>query len=391
MDTLKKDYVVTEDWEGKNYCGIDLEWDYKNRSVILSMKGYVQKALDRFEHTKPKRKQHAPSPWSAPKYGAAVQYAEPEDKSEALSKQGVTRLQEIIGSFLYYARAIDNTMLVALGSLAAAQTEGTQATMKAAIHLLNYAATYPNAEIKFVKSKMILAIHSDASYNSEPKARSRVGGYFFLTDKPNVSPEGITVKPNAPIHVESRIMRNVMASAAEAEIGAMFINGQEGSHMRNTLAEIGHPQVDPTPLTVDNKVAVGFGNEEIKQKRSKAIDMRFYWIQDRIRQGEYTAYWQRGKGNLADYFTKHHPPSHHMQVRSTYLHVAKFIAQPTAEREGVLIQSGTQSSPSQAPVTLTVRELAHSERAVSRANSTGPDTPGAPRLSPESSNAASTN
>jgi hypothetical protein len=169
MDTLKKDYVVTEDWEGKNYCGIDLEWDYKNRSVILSMKGYVQKALDRFEHTKPKRKQHAPSPWSAPKYGAAVQYAEPEDKSEALSKQGVTRLQEIIGSFLYYARAIDNTMLVALGSLAAAQTEGTQATMKAAIHLLNYAATYPNAEIKFVKSKMILAIHSDASYNSEPK------------------------------------------------------------------------------------------------------------------------------------------------------------------------------------------------------------------------------
>ena len=94
-------------------------------------------------------------------------------------------------------------MLVALSSLAAAQTEGTQATMKAAIHLLNYAATYPNAEIKFVKSKMILAIHSDASYNSKPKARSRVGGYFFLTDKPNISPEGITVKPNAPIHVES--------------------------------------------------------------------------------------------------------------------------------------------------------------------------------------------
>ncbi len=64
-------------------------------------------------------------------------------------------------------------------------------------------------------------------------------------------------------------MQNVMASAAEAEIGAMCINGQEGSHMQNTLAEIGHPQVDPTPMTIDNQVAVSFG-----QKKSNRSDQK---------------------------------------------------------------------------------------------------------------------
>jgi hypothetical protein len=86
----------------------------------------------------------------------------------------------VISTFLYCARAIDNTMLVALGSLAAAQTKGTQATGHACTQLLNYATTHPDAIIRFHTSGMILHLHSDASYLSKPKARSRVGGLFFL-------------------------------------------------------------------------------------------------------------------------------------------------------------------------------------------------------------------
>ena len=63
----------------------------------------------------------------------------------------------------FYAQAIDNTMLVALGTLATAQTKGTTQTMDAAIHLLNYAATNWNAAIRFHQSDMILYAHSDAS------------------------------------------------------------------------------------------------------------------------------------------------------------------------------------------------------------------------------------
>ena len=134
--------MLTEDWEGKNYCGIDLEWDYVNRHVTLSIDGYVLRGLQRFAQLldlntkgKPKRLQHAPSKHTAPKYGAKVQYAKEPDTSEPLSKERIKLLMEIIGVFLFYARAIDNTMLVALGTLGSAQSKGTDNTMQAAVHL----------------------------------------------------------------------------------------------------------------------------------------------------------------------------------------------------------------------------------------------------------------
>jgi hypothetical protein len=71
-------------------------------------------------------------------------------------------------------------MLVALGTLAAAQTKGTERTMEASRQLLDYAATHPDAAVRFHKSDMVLYCHSNASYLSERKARSRVAGFFYL-------------------------------------------------------------------------------------------------------------------------------------------------------------------------------------------------------------------
>ena len=78
-----------------------------------------------------------------------------------------------------------------------------------------------------------------------------------------------------------KILRNIMASAAEAYYGALFLNGQAAVPIRTTLIEMHHPQ-PPTPIQVDNSTAVGIANKRIKQKRSKDMDMRFHWIQDRI-------------------------------------------------------------------------------------------------------------
>jgi hypothetical protein len=236
-----------------------------------------------------------------------------------ISKDGITRLQQIIGTLLFYGRAIDNTMLVALGTVAAAQTQGTEKTMAAIVQLLDYAATHPDAAIRFHKSDMTLYIHSDASYLSEPKARSHVGGYFYLgnKDEPADNPH-----PNGPIHIESRIMKNVMAAASEAEIGALFHNGQEGSYMRQLLLELGHAQQQPTRITMDNSTADRFANQRTKLKRSKAMDMRFFWIQDKVQDGQFAIHWQHGEHNHADCFTKHHPTSHHIKMRPVYLHTS---------------------------------------------------------------------
>ena len=87
-----------------------------------------------------------------------------------------------------------------------------------------------------------------------------------------------------------------MSSAAEAELGALFHNGKAAAPIRAALEELGHEQ-PPTPLQTDNTTAIGIASDNIKQKRSKAMDMRFYWVRDRVRQGQFQIYWKPGKAN----------------------------------------------------------------------------------------------
>ena len=342
--TLEEAYTITTDWTGDTFLGMHLDWDYAQGIVDISMPGYIAKALQRFDHPTPARPEHAPHTWTRPQYGAPVQYTVPTDTSLPLTPQSTKRLQEIIGVLLYYARCIDNTMLPALGSLAAAQAHGTQATADACTKLLNYAATHPDAVLRYKASDMVLHIHSDASYLSEPGARSRVGGFFFLGNG-----DAAATPLNGAIQVVSQIMTNVLASAAEAEVGGLFTNGQTACPVRTTLIEMGHPQ-PPTPIVTDNECAQGIANDTVKQRRSKAIDMRFYWIRDRVAQKQFVIHWQRGATNLADYFTKHHPPSHHQRMRPKYLQEQSTGRSsrepPVAHCEGVLKSSGTtQDSP----------------------------------------------
>ena len=84
------------------------------------MPGYVNKCIRRFAPhlaTHPPPKQHAPHDWAKPNYGAKTQFASPPDASPPLSKSAKTVVQEVVGTILYYARAINSTALVALGSI----------------------------------------------------------------------------------------------------------------------------------------------------------------------------------------------------------------------------------------------------------------------------------
>jgi hypothetical protein len=81
---------------------------------------------------------------------------------------------------------------------------------------------------------------------------------------------------------------------------------------------MGHPQ-STTPIQTDNGCATGIANEKVKQLRSKAIDMHFYWIHDRDKQGQFMIHWRKETDNLAYYFTKHHSPTHKKVMRSHYL------------------------------------------------------------------------
>ena len=173
-------------------------------------------------------------------------------------------------------------------------------------------ATQEGAILTFRASDMVLAIHSDLS---EPKARSRAGGHMFMAGKEHIPQNNVAV-----LNI-SQIIQAVMSSAAEAELGALFINAKTAVSMRQTLEELGHPQ-PLTPMQTDNATAQALLTNKIMPKALKAMDMRFHWLRCRNTQGQFRYYWRPGTQNLADYFTKHHPASHHMQVRPTVLTAA---------------------------------------------------------------------
>jgi hypothetical protein len=135
---------------------------------------------------------NAPYAWNQPAYRAKIQYAPKPDTTTPLTTLQTMRIQHVIGTFLYYSITVDPTMLVALGTIAAAQAHVTEHTA-GIVQLLNYAAMHPDAVIWYHAADMILHIHSDASYLSEPQARSRASGHFFLSSQP-VTPGQLPVE-----------------------------------------------------------------------------------------------------------------------------------------------------------------------------------------------------
>ena len=275
------------------------------------MPGYVKKALLQFQHALPTRPQNGPSPYVPPLFGSKAPQMTNIDTTTAFSKEDAKRLQKICGKFLYYARSIDDTMMHPLNGLSTQVTTGTQKTIQATNHFLDYCATHSDAIKLYRASDMILMIHSDAAYLVEPEAKSRAGGFFYLGNR-----DGQLI--NGSILILAKVIKNVVSSASEAEIAALFLNARASLPLRLALEEMGHKQ-PPTELVTDNSTADGIMNDKIKINRSKGIDMRYYWLRCRVQQGQFKVTWKAGAVNLADYFTKHHPPTHHKALRQVYL------------------------------------------------------------------------
>ena len=322
LNALRTKYEISTDPSGTNYIGLTIAWQYDKEYVDISMPDYIRKALQKFLHTPPSRRQHAPHKWTEPAYGQKIQYALPPCSLPILDKKGITRIQAINGTFLYYSRAVDPCMLPAINEISSQQAQPTTETNDKVTMLMDYAHTYPTATIRYHASDMQLHIDSDAAYLVLPKARSRGAGHFYLSDKIADNHSIPTPTPNGPILTECVTLRNVMSSAAEAEVGTVHHNGKVAVPIITALNEMGHLQ-GPIPLKTDNLTAEGFLNKKIRQKRSKSFEMRFHWMIDRIQQGQFWVYWDKGINNWADYFTKHHPPSHHKLMRPKYLHCEK--------------------------------------------------------------------
>ena len=309
--TLQQEYVITIDKNGKNYCGLTFDWHYKDKYVDVSMPNYIKKALQKYGHKPPKKPQYAPHIWASKFYGKKPQQATPTDTSEKLKGKEIIDVQSKIGTFLYYGRAVDQTILPALGEISIQQSTPTKNTKCELEMLMDYLHTYPSAVLRYYAGEMQLSVESDAAYLILPGAKSRIAGYYVLNNSTN------NKKPS-PIFVECKAIRHVVCSAAEAETHGLFVNCQNAIIIRNALEGMGHKQ-NKTEVSTDNTTSTGFVHKTMKEKRSKTWDMRYNWLRDEVVKKIINVKWKKGESNMADYFTKNHPPSHHREKREDYI------------------------------------------------------------------------
>ena len=123
---------------------------------------------------------------------------------------------------------------------------------------------------------------------------------------------------NGSVLTISQIIKAVMSSAAEAELGALLINCREAIPARHEFETMGHKHL-PTPIQTDNTTALRVVTNNIASKRLKSMAMKLHWLRCCIAQKQFRHYWQPGPNNLDNYVTKHHIAIHHREVCGIYL------------------------------------------------------------------------
>ena len=196
------------------------------------MEDYIRKLLLRYGHPEPRKPQQSPHQHREIIYGASIQNPLEEDTSPSLDAPGIKLIQGIFGTVLYHAQEVNNKLLTTLSSIGSELTRASQATNKSANYLLDYLATYPNDDINYKPSNIILAAHSDAAYLNETRACSRAGSHIFCSDN------DLTPRDNGPVLSLTQIINVVMSSASEAESSGLFINAKAMVPLQQILKEI---------------------------------------------------------------------------------------------------------------------------------------------------------
>ena len=237
ISSLQAKYEVTQCLTGVLYCGIKLKWNHITHQLDISMPVYVKDALHKFQHLTPTRPHHSPYQWTAPQYRSTMpQLEHPEDDSLSLNPDKANTVQLVVRTLLYYAHAVEPTILVFLSTIASQQLKSTKETKKV-VQLLDYEATHPEAITRYHASGITLYMHSDASFVLAAVGKIRAGGYHYLSELSS-EPKRPPHKPrpiNVPIHVECKTIINVLASTTEAELGALFVNCHSRTAMRIAL------------------------------------------------------------------------------------------------------------------------------------------------------------
>ena len=102
-----------------------------------------------------------------------------KDTSPPMIPKQKLKLQRIVGKFLCFEKATNETMGQGLNQLST-KSEGSETTLTAQQHFLNYCYWNPEPVKLYKANDMILFVHSDASYLTAPGSKSRAGDFFLF-------------------------------------------------------------------------------------------------------------------------------------------------------------------------------------------------------------------
>jgi hypothetical protein len=182
LGILKKFHGMQFNMAGNEFAGMGIEWNYTACRCHISMPGYISMLLLKFKHPHPVKSWLSPYKCLPITYGARSHITPDPNSLELLDASRKCRVQEIMGSLLYYARAVNNKLLIALSAIAARQAKATVATEQVVDLLLNYFATYPNDSIVYQASDMILCAHADESFLNKTNSCSRASAHIYLSE-----------------------------------------------------------------------------------------------------------------------------------------------------------------------------------------------------------------
>ena len=177
--------------------------------------------------------------------------------------------------------------------------------------MIEYVATYPVDSLVFCASGMSLAAHADAGFNNESRSHSHAGAHIYLSE--------VDTRPrcNGAVSTIAAIMKNSMASAAEAKLDALYECARAMVPLRQALTKIAWPQ-GKSSIQTDNSTVDGVVNNTIVPNRLKSMDLRLHWLRCCKAQGQFRFFWDSGTNNWANYYTKHFAPIHHKSQRPLF-------------------------------------------------------------------------
>ncbi len=130
-----------------------------------------------------------------------------------------------------------------------------------------------NDVLTYHVSDIVLAMHSNASYQTKPKARNCVDSHFFCANNAK-HPSN-----NSAVITIVQIMKVVMTLATEAKVSALYINACEAIPVKETLKEMGQPPPQ-MPIQMENLLVIAVNTKKMASGCLKSMKIRFWWLQD---------------------------------------------------------------------------------------------------------------